>query len=752
MPNIPKLNDIYTANMARFPALYDELAGQLSVSATSVFKLGAGFLPVDEQGNWVWTFPERNAKGEVIGVSKRLQTGAKYMVKGSKRGLMYVVDHEVHQQTQTQWIRVSKDKHCPLCDKPDGCLYPEGEHKNPNAVICVHISTGAAKAMELGYLHILDPARQKLHVQNYSLLLPSDHPILIVEGASDVCAAYDLGFTAIGRPSAASKSRELLDLASGQKCVILGENDAGAGKAGMESAFAQLQNVSPGCTMIMPPEGVKDLRQWKEKGLTQTELLEYIEASGMKTLGPNVFKDDAARTLARAWLKYKWTTDAQLTLRIFNSRYANFNGCCYEVTDTLVVRGSAHDYLEGKTYIHEDGALRPYKATKTKVSDIIDSCSSFFPIKQTVPSWIDGGHDRPDPTRLITFRNGMLDVNEWIAGNLVIHNHDPRLFSFTELPYDFDENLGSKLSEDFISDTFNGDEDSILLASQWFGYNLVPDRSFNKLMILLGVIRSGKGTMIDMLIKMLGEKNCSATNFQSLAGTFGREGLIGKLAAVIGDARSVKNQDMQQALEYILTLTGGDAVSVNKKNVTEVPLIYLPCRFTMAMNMLPSFIDHSLALEARSNILVYKNSHAGKEDFTLKDRLAKEAAEGKLINFALCGLQSLYTDMKFAVPEESAATLQTFRETISPVTHFTDKCIEVDKTGPGVPTDDLYGLATWWREHEGLKPMSKSVFIRSLNATIPYAVQIMEDEVGEHGRMMMGIKITDWAMKAQGRG
>jgi putative DNA primase/helicase len=606
--------------------------------------------------------------------------------------------------------------------------------------------------MQLGYLHILDPARQALQTQNYSILLPSEHPILVVEGASDVCAAYDLGFTAVGKPSASSKSRDLIELLSGRQVVILGENDAGPGRAGMESTFAQLQNQCPDCTMLMPPEGVKDLRQWKEKGLTQQELLEHIEQTGMKTLGPNTFKDDIARTLARNWLRYQWTIDGQLGLRIFHSKHAMWNGCCYESMPEMAVRGSVHDYLEGKRFIHADGTLKPYKATRAKVSDILDSCSSFFPIEQPIPSWIDGGEGRPDPTRLITFRNGVLDVNKWVEGRVVMYNHDPRLFSFTELPYDFDEDLESELCEDFISETFSDNPDQILLASQWYGYNLVLDKSFEKLMIFLGVIRSGKGTMIEMLANMLGETNCVSTTFQSLSGDFGRQPLMGKLCAYMGDARNTNSKDMNKALEYILMVTGGDAISVNRKNKTELPRIYLPCRFTLAMNDLPAFVDHSLALEARSCVLKFNNSHAGVEDFSLKTRLAKEAAEGKLVNFALRGLKSLYTDGRFVEPGEQAIALRTLRELISPITYFMDKCIEKDPDGQGVQTDVLWDIWKWWCKEEGLPPTRKSTFLRNLNATMPHAVQILEGEVGNKDRMMMGIKVTDWAMQAWQKG
>jgi len=258
--DIPKLYSTYAQNIARFPVLYGILAQQLGVSVESITKVGAGFIPVDEHENQAWVFPERNAKGEVVGLPERLGSGKKYMVKGSKRGLVYVVNLDATQHEQRQWIRVSTTHPCPLCNHPDGCMYPENEYNDPNAVICIKRQSDIP--MGLGHLIILDPTRQQLLIQNYSILSPSEYPILVVEGATDVCAAYDLGFTAVGKPSAASKNKDLIELLSGHKAVILGENDAGAGKAGMESTFSQLRGKCPECTKIMPPEGVKDLRQW----------------------------------------------------------------------------------------------------------------------------------------------------------------------------------------------------------------------------------------------------------------------------------------------------------------------------------------------------------------------------------------------------------------------------------------------------------------------------------------------------------
>ena len=64
----------------------DTFASSLGVSPETLTKLGIG-RDIDSSS---WTFPERNAEGEIIGISKRPDHGKKHMVAGSQRGLTLV--------------------------------------------------------------------------------------------------------------------------------------------------------------------------------------------------------------------------------------------------------------------------------------------------------------------------------------------------------------------------------------------------------------------------------------------------------------------------------------------------------------------------------------------------------------------------------------------------------------------------------------------------------------------------------------
>jgi len=606
--------------------------------------------------------------------------------------------------------------------------------------------------MEIGHLHILDPARQKLLTQNYSLLLPSEHPVLIVEGASDVCAAYDLGFTAVGKPSATSKSQHLIELLSGRSVVIIGENDAGSGKAGMEQTFAQLQKSCPNLTKLMPPDGVKDLRQWLAKGLTQAELLDHIERTGVQSLGPDILDDDRALTVSGRWVKDYKTINGKLLFGIYNEEYVNFDGVGYRTLSKNNVRGQIYRDMGYMSYLDPTGALKRYKLSRAKVSDVLDACAGSCLIEKDPPCWLTPG-DHPNPTRLIVFQNGILNVDDYIAGKITLSNPDPNLFTFYKMPYDFDENLESPLWDDTIIDIL-GNKIKVQLLSQWFGYNLVPDMSFEKLMLFKGYTRAGKGTVNNTLQALLGfAPNCSTTSFPTLAGEFGLSPLRKALSVVVGDATVANKPGSDNAiLLKILNIVGRDRGIINVKHSDHIDMFKYNCRFTFAMNFFPTFRDDSGSLEERTMILTFNNSHAGREDITLKDQLEQDALSGKLINFALRGLKDLYDNKGFVIPEESAEAIRAFGELVSPLGHFIRRCIEPDPTGSGVTDDWLYEIWKWWCKYEGVKYGGKSDFIHKILAMSPNVVQIMPGEVGNADRMLMGIKVTDWAERENKKG
>lgn len=750
-----KLFDAFKSNLASYPKLLEVLSQKLGVSTKSLQTIGVGINPHSQS----WVFPERNEKGDIIGLAQRRFDGKKLMVKGSKRGLTYVLNQvqsgEQYVKGKHNWQRVSKTILCPICGKSDGCLVPAGNPPNPTAVVCVHISEGATKKLELGYLHILDSKRNVGYGKN-GTLLPSDSPILIVEGASDVAAAMDLGFVAVGRPSAEGGMALLQKILVNRKVVIVGENDSGAGKRGMEAAFHTLKSICKSTIKILPPENIKDLRDWKNNyELTQVNLMDYVNQTGDESTDPDIFESDIAHTIAGEWLRREKTIDGKLSLYNHQGQWAEYTKNRYENLNSFYFRGQLYNFLDGKLYkrvnTRNEVVFEPYRPTRAKINDIIDALSQWCSIVKDAPVWLSKD-DRPDPIDLIVFQNGILDVQKYLNGEICLYDSTPELFTFNALPYDFDENLESKIWDDFVNDIFNNEQDKVSLLAQWFGYNCIPDLSYEKLMLFTGRPRSGKSTVLEAMQAMLGEEQCCETSFQSLTGPFGYQPLLGKYTAIIGDAKSPKSNGADAVLEKILHITGGDAVSVNRKNVTELPMVHLKCRFTIAMNDLPAFTDHARALEPRLNILVFENSYLGKEDRTLKRRLRQEAQQGKLINFALRGLKSLREQKDFIVPKSSTIAMRQFQELASPTVTFVAECCEFQPPDSReeytVTKDQLYEIWQLWCSYQGRKPGVKQQFGKWFLSACPQVItERMRKGTEKRQYVFRGVRLASWVFK-----
>jgi len=755
--NFAELFDQYASNILSLEIL-QPLIDKLGISINSIRKLGVGINP--STGSYV--FPERDDQGKIIGLMQRFSNDTKTMIPGSKRGLIYPLNPKFtgvqYVSGAHNWERVSKKVPCPICGKSDGCLVPAGNPPDPGAVVCVHISEGSVKPLELGYLHILKPEGD-FRYSHQGLLPEAQEAVIVVEGYSDTAAALDLGFVAVGRPSAEGGNKFLPTLLRGREVIVVGDNDAGAGQRGMESTFQTLKGICKSVTKVLPPSQYKDLRQWKNQlSLTKASFLEWVTECGESTGDPNILPDDSPSTIAKAWLDQERTQDELPTIRCYHGQWIQYENGYYSECDKEGFRGSIYNFLEEKVYPKTDIkggiTLNPYRATRAKVSDIIDALSQWCPLMDDPPIWLkDIG--RPRPCDLIAFQNGLLDVNEYIQGHIKFYNPTPALFSFNVLPYKFDEDAWSDLWEQFYKDIFNGNEKQIELLAQWFGYNCVPDMSYEKLMLCTGRPRSGKGTVLNTLAAMLGRKQCVSTSFQTLCTEFGYQPLMGKLSVLLSDAKVPREREAKAALEKILQIVGGDPIGVRRMYLPYLPQIYPKCRFTIAMNDLPNIPDQANALEPKLNILYFQNSYEGKEDLSLKRRLTEEAKEGKIINFALQGLRSLRQAKKFVVPKSSIALIQQLREITTPIASFIIECCETEPPGT-LPKDEYYVIAdqlyeVWvqWCLKCGQRPGHKAQFGRWFLSAYPSAVPArirLNDKKGSSRRYKIyrKVRLADW--------
>ena len=285
----------------------------------------------------------------------------------------------------------------------------------------------------------------------------------------------------------------------------------------------------------------------------------------------------------------------------------------------------------------------------------------------------------------------------------------------------------------------DADQERVDLWQEWLGYCHTPDTAMQKFMMLIGPSRSGKGTLLRMLEHMTGPEQYVGVNWDNLCTKFGREPMMGKSIALLGDARTPNRQQRPAILETLLRITGGDTVSVDQKHITEIGNVRINTRISIAVNELPAFIDNAAALANRMLILDLHNSYAGREDYTIEGKLKAEIVSGGLSNWAIEGLKRLRENGRFTQPESASATQSSFRELTSPITTFVEECCEL-KMDSEVKKNTLFKIWTGWcREHN--YPIGNNVqFGMHLASAFRVRTKRIKEDDGSRPRIYCGIE------------
>lgn len=106
----------------------------------------------------------------------------------------------------------------------------------------------------------------------------SEQSVLVTEGESDALIAASWGFNAVGRPGAKSCTTHLETIGRGKDVVIVADRDP-AGMDGARMLAADLRKRTKSCTIVTPPPGFKDLRDWHGRGGTSEQLAWLLRAA-----------------------------------------------------------------------------------------------------------------------------------------------------------------------------------------------------------------------------------------------------------------------------------------------------------------------------------------------------------------------------------------------------------------------------------------------------------------------------------------
>jgi putative DNA primase/helicase len=381
------------------------------------------------------------------------------------------------------------------------------------------------------------------------------------------------------------------------------------------------------------------------------------------------------------------------------------------------------------------------KVTARLVSDVLHALvgMTLLPSRYEPPCWLDeavatpsdlaveeltgayelpqGWDELPPASEMLACHNGLVHLPSVAAGDTTIWPTTPKFFTLNGLNYAVDAHAPPPTAWlNFLKQLWPNDPQSIEMVQGWFGYLLTPDTSHQKILLLLGPPRGGKGTILRVLSQLIGKTNICAPTLASLGGPFGLQQLLGKSAALITDARLSGRVDVAAIVEKLLALSGGDWQEVQRKYLPSIT-VKLPTRFIIATNELPRLTDASSAVVSRLLILQLTRSWLGREDRGLERWLLAELPG--ILLWAIAGWRRLHERGRFVQPESGRRAVRTMEELSSPIRAFVRDCCEV---GPDyrIARSDLYHQWEYWCQTEAnIRPTGRSVFGRDLAAAFP---------------------------------
>lgn len=171
---------------------------------------------------------------------------------------------------------------------------------------------------------------------------------------------------------------------------------------------------------------------------------------------------------------------------------------------------------------------------------------------------------------LINFKNGILDLKE----NKLIP-HSPKYLITIQLPIDYKEYVEKPKNsyfDNFLEVLTNGDKEQQELILEFYGtvFSNIDGSKMKQSLVLCGKGNTGKSKALELVERIIGEKNYSSTDLRSMEKNFSRINLLGKRLASFSDVTTVR----LPSLDSFKKITGGDSLNDSYKNKDSIDFRY----------------------------------------------------------------------------------------------------------------------------------------------------------------------------------
>ena len=175
--------------------------------------------------------------------------------------------------------------------------------------------------------------------------------------------------------------------------------------------------------------------------------------------------------------------------------------------DAAQLRSHVYRSMSRATYEHVTAngvETRSWNPDKRKVANVMEAMAALahFPSDIDPPSWIAHSAAETEAAQMISCTNGLLDLSNPQAGYTYAGAVQPRLGAVRLRP----RGPRARRVAGVPGSLWPGDDESIALLQEYFGYVLSGRTDMHKLLALIGPFRAGKGTIARILTRLVGKR------------------------------------------------------------------------------------------------------------------------------------------------------------------------------------------------------------------------------------------------------
>ena len=313
---------------------------------------------------------------------------------------------------------------------------------------------------------------------------------------------------------------------------------------------------------------------------------------------------------------------------------------------------------------------------------------------------------------LLNARNGVINLR---TGEILAHETSYRFTTCAPVEYDPQADYSEWVN--WLRESVRGGDEVVQWLQSWLGYAITGSTALEQLAYIYGPTRSGKGTLTETLLALMGGLAKTA-DFASF--TRGDDHQNFDLAALRG-ARLVISGEGMRASELnaarIKKLTGGDEVSCAFKHrdiFTYKPQYKLVLVSNHKLNV---DVDDDAAW-ARVRVVEFPNSHLGQEDIGLKHRMRQPDNLRAVLAWLVQGARTFYEYLArgqaIPTPETVQAATREHREELDFVSQWMTERLVRTTTGQTTARECWKDYNNWCSENGVMHPKGIKAFREAL--------------------------------------